>query len=55
MQNNIIRVNYISANFDIHDLLWIMASGLAELGILRTIIEKVTNLKRISGDNSVTA
>lgn len=32
-----------------------MASGLAELGISRTIIEKVTNLKRISGDNSVTA
>jgi hypothetical protein len=32
-----------------------MASGLAELGISRTIIEKVTNLKRISRDNSVTA
>lgn len=32
-----------------------MASGLAELGIPRTVIGKVINHKGISGDNSVTA
>ena len=32
-----------------------MASGLAELGISRTVIGKVINHKGISGDSSVTA
>ena len=42
-------------DFKIHDLRRTMASGLAELGISRTVIGKVINHKGISGDNSVTA
>jgi len=42
-------------DFKIHDLRRTMASGLAELGIPRTVIGKVINHKGISGDNSVTA
>ena len=42
-------------DFRIHDLRRTMATGLAELGISRTVIGKVINHKGISGDNSVTA
>lgn len=42
-------------DFKIHDLRRTMASGLAELGISRTVIGKVINHKGISGDNLVTA
>jgi integrase len=42
-------------DFKIHDLRRTMASGLAELGISRTVIGKVINHKGISGDSSVTA